>query len=90
MSLIKKLKKQKKVKLGDVANKITIIDQLKQKGLLRTTDYGIFYTYPEVVRTDAAIKNLYLYARLTKLIQPGASLTIHHIDTNEFIAKYTE
>ncbi len=89
MSLIKKLKR-KKVTLGDVASKIIVIDKLKKKGLLRTTKHGAFYTYPEVIHTDAAIKMLYIYARLTKLIAPGDPLHFYHADDNELLAKYAE
>lgn len=93
MSILKKLKSNpsspKKTTLGDVAQKIIVIDDLKKKGLLRTTDYGVFYTFPEVIKTDSAIKNLYIYARLTKLIEPGKELLIHHIETNELLAKYS-
>ena len=82
MGLLRKLirKKPKPIKIKKVTELYLQIDELKQKGLLETTDYGVFYTYVEVIQVnkkpDGFLKQMYIYARTTGLLLEGHKLEI--------------
>lgn len=81
MGILKKLKGKKSVKtVGSVTNKFLLIDQLKHNKLLETTDNGVFYTFKEVLTVNKdpsnMLKQLYVYARTTGLLQQGEVLQI--------------
>lgn len=86
MGLLRKLtrKETKPVKLKKVTDLYLQIDEMKEKGLLETTDYGVFYTYVEVVNVnktpDGFLKKLYIYARTTNLLRRGHKLEIRDLE----------
>lgn len=81
MGILKKLKGKKPVQtVGSVTKKFLLIDQLKQNKLLETTDRGVFYTFKEVLTVNKdpgnMLKQFYVYARTTRLLQQGEVLQI--------------
>lgn len=81
MGILKSLKKKKTVQtVGGVLNKYLLIDQMKTNKLLETTDTGVFYTYTEVLKVNKDPKNMlkqfYIYARTTGLLNEGEALQI--------------
>jgi|SRR5690606_20559328 len=86
MGLLRKLTKKKAepVKMKKVTDLYRHIDELKQKGLLETTDYGVFYTFVEVVnvnkKPDGFLKQLYIYARTANLLRRGHKLEIRDLE----------
>jgi hypothetical protein len=86
MGLLRKLtrKETKPVKLRKVTDLYLHIDEMKQKGLLETTEYGVFYTYVEVVKVnkkpEGFLKQLYIYARTTNLLRRGHKLEIRDLE----------
>lgn len=95
MGLLKKLNKKKTTPMtvGKILKPIDLIDQLKQNKLLQTTDMGVFYTYPEVLKINKDpsnfLKQLYVYARTTKLLQKGEPLEIREPDQDQLMATIT-
>ena len=92
MKLLRKSRSsKKKTTLGNFTKLVLMIDELKKKGAIRTTDQGAFYLYPEILigpTPDNIIKNLYTYARVTDLIKTGQTLYIRHIEENTLIGQY--
>ncbi len=91
MRLLKKIKKPvKKVTACSITNRFLLIDELKKKKLLETTNLGIFYTYLEVLKInkepDNFLKNLYIYARTTGLLNEGEVLQIRDPDESKLLA----
>lgn len=86
MKLLKKIK-AKPLPIAKPLKAIDLVGQLMEKKLLRTTTAGVFYTYPEILKIgptpENVVKNLYLYARATKLIKNGQTLYIRHLDPEE-------
>ena len=85
MGILKKLKKKPVgVKIGSAANLFLLIDKMKNNRILKTTDTGVFYTFPEVLQMghnpDALLRNFYIYGRSTSLLKEGDILTIRDID----------
>ncbi|WP_282635781.1 hypothetical protein [Sphingobacterium thalpophilum] len=85
MGILKKLKKKPvAVKIGSAANLFLLIDKMKNNKILKTTDTGVFYTFPEILqmghKPDALLRNLYIYGRSTGLLKEGDILTIRDID----------
>jgi len=81
MGILKSLKRKKTVQtVASVTNKFLLIDQLKQNKLLETTDCGVFYTFKEVLTVNKdpnnMLKQFYVYARTTGLLQQGEVLQI--------------
>ena len=92
MGLLKKLKKQPKpvLTVGSLTNRFILVDELKKKKLLETTNNGIFYTYLEVIKVnknpDNFLKNLYVYGRSTGLVKEGEVLQIRNLDDGKLLA----
>ncbi|WP_185213759.1 hypothetical protein [Sphingobacterium mizutaii] len=92
MGLLKKLKKQPKPvqTVGSLTNRFIMVDELKKKKLLETTNTGIFYTYLEVIKVnkdpDNFLKNLYVYGRSSELIKEGEVLLIRDFDEGKLLA----
>ncbi|MDQ1150155.1 hypothetical protein QE382_002139 [Sphingobacterium zeae] len=85
MGILKKLKKKPVgVKIGSAANLFLLIDKMKNNRILKTTDTGVFYTFPEVLQMghnpEALLRNFYIYGRSTDLLKEGDILTIRDID----------
>lgn len=85
MGILKKLKKKPvAVKIGSAANLFLLIDKMKNNKILKTTDTGVFYTFPEILqmghKPDALLRNLYIYGRSTGLLKEGDILTIRDIE----------
>lgn len=85
MGILKKLKKKPSaITIGSAANLFILIDKMKQNGILKTTDTGVFYTFPEVLQTGhnpkALLRNLYIYGRNTGLLKMGDILTVRDMD----------
>ncbi len=85
MGILKKLKKKPVgVKIGSAANLFLLIDKMKNNKILKTTDTGVFYTFPEVLQTghnpEALLRNFYIYGRSTGLLKKDDILTIRDID----------
>lgn len=81
MGILKKLKKKPVgIKIGSAANLFLFIDKMKNNKILKTTDTGVFYTFPEVLqmghKPDALLRNFYIYGRSTGLLKEGDILTI--------------
>lgn len=95
MGLLKKLSKKKAVPqtVGKILKPIDLIAQLKENRLLQTTELGVFYTYPEVLKINKDpsnfLKQLYVYARATKLLQEGETLEIREPDQDQLMATIT-
>ena len=95
MSLLKKIKRNKKPKVTvkDLTDLILNINQLKQKELLYTTEHGVFYTYRAIVESgnhpEVFCKNLYIYARSAKLISKSQTLKIIDVLDKTLIASAT-
>jgi len=83
-----------KVTIGDTTKLILSIDALKQKGAIKTSPNGVFYTFPELIeagaRPDLFAKNLFTYARHCKLIKQGQTLYIRDIEENDLLCQYDE
>jgi len=93
MKLLRKSRvPKKKVTVGDVARHILLVNGLKEKGVLKTSNSGAFYTYPEILRIGPApenvAKNLYLYARECSLVKKGQILYFRHMDDDTVIGQY--
>ena len=92
MGLLKKLKKQPKSipTVASLTNRFLLIDELKKKKLLETTDTGIFYTFLEVLKVNKDpnnfLKNLYVYGRSTGLLKEGEVLQIRDPNDGELLA----
>lgn len=92
MGLLKKLKKQPRPvqTIGSLTNRFILVDELKKKKLLETTNTGIFYTYLEVIKVnknpDNFFKNLYVYGRNTGLLKEGEVLQIRDFDEGKLLA----
>jgi|SRR5690606_8107597 len=86
MGLLRKLTKTKSkpIKIKKVTDLYLHIDEMKNKGLLETTDYGVFYTFVEVVEVnkqpDGFLKQLYIYARTSGLLRRGHKLEIRDLE----------
>jgi len=93
MGILKKLKRSKSVTIGDVTKVILTIDRLKKNGILKTTDLGYFEIFPDIIENNehkqAFCKNLYFYARQTRLIKEGETLDLINIEDNSLIALIT-
>ncbi len=93
MGLLKKLKKQPKQiqTIGSLTERFLLVDELKKKKLLETTNKGVFYLYLEVIKVnknpDNFLKNLYVYGRSTGLLKEGEVLHIR--DPNESVLLVT-
>jgi len=87
MGLLKKLKKQSKtITIKKTTDLYLNIDRLKEQKMLKTTDEGIFYTFPELLQgknPEAFLRNLYIYGRTTGLLAEGDILTIEDIQPDE-------
>ncbi len=92
MGLLKKLKKQPKSvqTIGLLTNRFILVDELKKKKLLETTNTGIFYTYLEVIKINKNpnnfFKNLYVYGRSTGLLKEGEVLQIRNFNEGKLLA----
>lgn len=85
MGILKKLKKKPAgITIGSTANLFLLIDKMKNNRILKTTDTGIFYTFPEVLQMghnpDALLRNFYIYGRSTGLLKEGDILTIRDME----------
>ncbi|NQD71333.1 hypothetical protein HP439_11435 [Sphingobacterium shayense] len=86
MGLLRKLSKKQPqpIKLKKITDLYVHIDEMKQKGLLETTNYGIFYIFVELVKVnknpDGFLKQLYIYARTTNLLRVGQKLEIRDLE----------
>lgn len=95
MSILKKLKKTKRTRptVGDHADLIINFDQLKKRRLLHTTDHGVFYTYERLIQSSphpkVFCKNLYIYARATKLLPENQPLKLYDLDSKALFAEVT-
>lgn len=94
MKLLRKARATKpKVTVGDTTKLILNINALKEKGAIKTTPNGVFYTFPEIIkagaRPDLFAKNLFTYARHCKLIKQGQTLYIRDIEENDLLCQYS-
>lgn len=81
MGILKSLKRKKTVQtVGSITSKFLLIDQMITNKLLETTDTGVFYTFSEVLKVNKNPKNMlkqfYIYARTTGLLQEGEVLQV--------------
>ncbi len=93
MKLFRKARVSKnKTTIGDVSKHILLVNGLKEKKVLKTSNTGAFYTYPEILRIgptpDNIAKNLYLYARECNLIAKGQTLYFRDMDEDMVIGQY--
>src|SRR5690606_28225496 len=93
MKLLRKSRTPKpKVTIGDTTKLILSIDAMKQKGAIKTTPNGVFYTFPELIKAgsspDLFAKNLFTYARHCKLIKQGQTLYIRDIEENDLLCQF--
>lgn len=92
MGLLKKLKKQQRPvqTVGSLTNRFLLVDELKKKKLLETTNTGIFYTYLEIIKVNKDpsnfLKNLFVYGRSTGLLKEGEVLQIRDFDESKLLA----
>ena len=92
MGLLKKLKSLPKPvqTVGPLTNRFLLVDELKNKKMLETTNTGIFYTYLELLKVNKnpenLLKNLYVYGRSTGLLKEGEILQIRNKDDSELLA----
>ncbi|WP_447767000.1 hypothetical protein [Sphingobacterium faecium] len=87
MGLLKKLKKTSKaITIKQTTSLYLDIDRLKQQKMLETTDEGVFYTFPELLKmknSQAFLRKLYIYGRTTSLLAEGDILYIEDIMPDE-------
>lgn len=87
MGLLKKLKKTSKaITIKQTTSLYLDIDLLKQQKMLETTDEGVFYTFPELLKmknSQAFLRKLYIYGRTTGLLAEGDILYIEDIKPDE-------
>lgn len=91
MKLLKK-RKPEKLAIKKPLSAIDLVGQMVENKMLRTTAYGAFYTFPEILKIgptpENIVKNMYLYARACKLIDEGQPLYIRHIEDDYLIGQY--
>ncbi|HWK58103.1 MAG TPA: hypothetical protein VNQ80_12225 [Parapedobacter sp.] len=93
MKLLRKSRspKAKPSTVGNWTKLMLLVDDMKKKGMLRTTDQGAFYLFRELIigpTPENIIKNLYTYARTTALVKKGQPLYIRDIEDNSLIGQY--
>ena len=77
--------------IGSWSKLVLLMDDMKKKGMLRTTDQGVFYLFRGLLigpTPENIIKNLYTYARTTKLVKKDHPLYIRDIEDNKLIGQY--
>jgi len=83
--------KKRPATVGSWSKLMLSVDDMKKKGMLRTTDQGAFYIYRGLIfgpTPENIMKNLYTYARTTSLVKNGQTLYIRDIETNDLICQY--
>lgn len=93
MKLLRKsLSPKPKVTIATIAKHIRLVNGLKDRGVLKTTGNGVFYTYPEILSIglspDSIAKNLFLYARECNLVKKDQTLYFREMDEDYVIGQY--
>lgn len=87
MKLLRKFRPQKKqVTVGDWSKATLLVNELKERKLLKTTTTGAFYIFPELFvgsSPENVAKNIYMYARTTSLIKQGQTLYFRNLDPKD-------